>query len=166
MYVYDMCTGPNGNTWFGTNGNGVIRSKGAKDFLIYTESNGLPENYIRTLYTDKKDRLWMGTENNGAFYIQNDSVYQPIMDSKNDYYCRTITEDNYGRIWIATEYQGIFVIDESTVYQITEENGLLSDMVHSVHVTASDSIWIGTMKGINIFYQGQMGSLVDGGFTF
>jgi len=46
-----------GNMWFATDGEGLVRFDG-KEFTYFTEKQGLPSNYVRTVQVDTEGTLW------------------------------------------------------------------------------------------------------------
>jgi ligand-binding sensor domain-containing protein/AraC-like DNA-binding protein len=52
-----------GHLWVGTNGSGLIRFPQAKPgpYSVFTEKNGLPNNYIFSIGEDSRGRLWMSS---------------------------------------------------------------------------------------------------------
>ncbi len=58
-----------GLLWFG--GYGGIGHISKKDFgntpaVIYTEANGLPDNFVRSLYVDREQNVWVGGRDKGV----------------------------------------------------------------------------------------------------
>jgi len=92
MYDYGLVSAldieedDNGNLWFGQYDNGLWRYNPATDqaeppfalegnaWAHYTKENGLDTNYISTLYTDSKGRLWIGT-GKGSVFIFNGKLF-------------------------------------------------------------------------------------------
>jgi len=47
-----------GQMWFGTDGEGLVHFDG-KDFTYFTEKEGLPSNFVRTIDVDAEGTLWI-----------------------------------------------------------------------------------------------------------
>jgi ligand-binding sensor domain-containing protein/AraC-like DNA-binding protein len=60
-----------GNLWVGTNGSGLIRFPQAKPgpYSVFTEKNGLPNNYIFSIGEDSRGNLWMSSYK-GVFVLR------------------------------------------------------------------------------------------------
>lgn len=77
----------------------------------YTTADGLPNNAVRSLYLDKNEDLWIGTENgiskleNGAFT----NLVFPKSFTNNS--CWDITQDTKGSMWFASYGGGVFKFD-------------------------------------------------------
>jgi signal transduction histidine kinase/ligand-binding sensor domain-containing protein len=104
--------------WIGTWQNGVYkirlhRNQGSISVEV-TDSliSELPDRYIRALYSDKENELWIGTrykglirlmkKENGKYEIQNYGAAQGLSSN----FVRTINRDKKGNIWVGS-MQGI-----------------------------------------------------------
>jgi len=139
-----------GNMWFATDGEGLVRYDG-KAFACFTEKQGLPSNYVRTVREDKDGHLWI-TSRDGlcrydgkvftAFRVPEDGpavLPQPTPDM----------------LWIESE-GGAFAIDGSAVRFLplpvddadknwrSDVPGLNPYAVYSVHRDREGNIWMGT----------------------
>lgn len=58
-----------GNMWFGTAGSGLWKFDG-EEIINYSMKDGLPSNFVETIYKDKKGKLWFcsGMNSNGILY--------------------------------------------------------------------------------------------------
>jgi len=124
---------------------------------------------VRSLLLDDKNRIWVGTENDGLFIIEKS-------DSSDKYNIRNIRsnyknfislseatiyaleKDNYGNIWVGIENGGINIftskyIDERVseiikIYQDFSNPYSISDnSIHAIYRDKQDIIWIGTYGG-------------------
>ena len=59
-YIISLEVTPDGTVWNGTWGGGLSRFDG-KQWLNFTDEDGLPSNHIFMLYLDQKNDLWVGT---------------------------------------------------------------------------------------------------------
>ncbi|MEM6525491.1 MAG: two-component regulator propeller domain-containing protein [Bacteroidota bacterium] len=57
----------NGEVWFGTRNQGVIKYDG-EDFVQFTSKDGLINSLVRVLYNDSDNRLWVGTAGGISIY--------------------------------------------------------------------------------------------------
>ena len=58
--VYALLEDARGDLWVGA-GNGLYRQRAAGNVERYTESDGLPQNFITVLLQDQQHRIWAGT---------------------------------------------------------------------------------------------------------
>lgn len=136
-----------GNYWIGTSGGGVNKYSGQK-FILYDQSNALPDKFIGSVFIDRENRLWTGTGSKGVCVL--DSGKFKNYSSQNifkDVKVRSIMEGPGGHIWLGTEGQGIFIHDSGSFAPIRELNGkFIKDML----VDDSSRIWVAT-AGAGIF---------------
>lgn len=67
--------------------------------------------------------------------------------------CKDITSDGQRKLWIATKSRGISQIDleqSDSISSLDVESGLISNSISFVELYDSNSLWIGTNKGINV----------------
>ena len=99
--------------------SGLIRYDGS-EFYRFNSSTGVSS--VFSLYVDSKDRVWIGTNENGIAYYDhgNLKVYGKVEGMKS-YSIRAITEDNAGHILIATT-QGLDVVgnDDNEIHVVDD----------------------------------------------
>ncbi|MBQ6478038.1 MAG: SpoIIE family protein phosphatase [Erysipelotrichaceae bacterium] len=104
----DIVETSNGFIWIGSY-SGLIRYDGST-FERMDSTAGITG--VKCLYVDSKDRLWIGTNNNGVALMNHDEYrkwgYNEGLKSPS---IRSIVEDPQGRILVATT-QGLLVFDE------------------------------------------------------
>ena len=71
-YVHAIEEDNLGDIYAGTE-NGLLKWNGSKLWL-YTTANGLPDNYIQSLYLDSKNRLWIGPNGGSTVCWMNTSI--------------------------------------------------------------------------------------------
>jgi len=122
VYFTDIVEDREGNLWFGSN-NGLYCMKGNPDDAITNlihyaydpeYKNSLSINSIKSLYVDRSDNLWIGTENGGLnlfdrannrFWHYEKDDYDP--KSLNNESIQTIYQDRIGNLWIGTFTGGL-----------------------------------------------------------
>lgn len=61
--IYSLCLDPNGYIWIGTYGSGLNGfDPGTGRFVHYTEREGLPDNFVKSVQRDQHDNLWLSTD--------------------------------------------------------------------------------------------------------
>jgi ligand-binding sensor domain-containing protein len=61
--VYSLYIDPKGYIWAGTFGGGLVRYEPRSDrFIHYTDSNGLPDNFVKAILPDNDGNLWSSTD--------------------------------------------------------------------------------------------------------
>ncbi|AZQ12292.1 EAL domain-containing protein [Shewanella khirikhana] len=123
------------------------------EFQHFSSSDGLNQNTITSLYTDKAGMLWIGTQD-GLHYF-NGQEFGLFLPNPNDDtsisegYLTDIVQDPEGFLWVATYTQGINRLDLKTgkFTRFGSESGLAELRVTQLAVIG-DSLWIGTEKGL------------------
>jgi ligand-binding sensor domain-containing protein len=74
-YVQSIEQDKNGDLWFGTFANGLLRYDGKK-LDRYTNDNGLPIVTVKTIYKDKSGKLWFGIGEGTVYGFNGESFYR------------------------------------------------------------------------------------------
>ncbi|MBN2213889.1 MAG: SpoIIE family protein phosphatase [Bacteroidales bacterium] len=109
--------------------------------------DGLPSNNIRALYVDSKNTLWVGGEISGLAKKAGDTFER--IEAAKEVTPTCISEDSDGNLWIGTEIHGVLCISDSIIARYTENEGLLSDMIHFINVDDNNQVYVGTTTGLN-----------------
>ncbi len=164
-FVWSICEGADSSLWVGTESKGLNRMDFATgEFTRYstlTRPAKLPNNNVRSLFLDSRNRLWVGTLGGGLCLfnpekqefvtfkyneenftsISNDLVY-------------SIDEDLLGNLWIGTS-EGLnkLEINEGTYtfsrYYSLENNpySLSDNTIDAVFVDSRGTVWAGSPGG-------------------
>ncbi|MBO6792634.1 MAG: hypothetical protein JJ895_01895 [Balneolaceae bacterium] len=144
----------NGNFWFGTVGNGLIRARRSL-FQNIDADNGLNFTKMLSLHKTQDDQFLFGTNCDGVYewennkaspsninkYLENNCIWSVFKDSKGNYWFgsfelyKTNSLDEPGRI--IGEGDGFYGFD---VYAITEDS--------------FGRIWIGSFNGVHVYENG------------
>lgn len=122
-----------GYIWIATFG-GLTRFDG-ENFKVFTKSNTpqMKSDRILSLYVDKKNTLWIGTENNGLMKMSGGKFI-----SLNDYgllYSESIyniTEDNENAIWFRSINGFIYKYKDGKFIHYGKTNGLKQDFSYGL----------------------------------
>lgn len=155
-----------GNVWIGSWYHGLMKFEPATGtYVSYKrkDENGWGNvglNQVRALLVDSKNRLWVGSNRQGAYYIdlETDSLvdFRSIPDDPNSLShnnVRSLCEDANGNIWIGTT-QGLNMYDEAknTFVQYRFEKGneksIPHHKIHTLAIGPNDHLWVGTDFGI------------------
>lgn len=157
-----------GNFWFASIGSGVYYYDG-KSFRNFTSKEGLSSDRVTTIYEDRFNHIWFGSDNGvsrydgksfqnfkmkeGAVAINSDSVHVTIYQQQlpenhpmhND--VNAIVEDNTGKLWFGTRgYACIY--DGKTFKVVTHKDGKPFANVRSIIKDRKDNIWLGGYDGL------------------
>jgi ligand-binding sensor domain-containing protein/signal transduction histidine kinase len=131
--------------WIATEGGGLIRYKDGA-FRHFSGKDGLLNDFVRSVYQDKKGRIWIGTDN-GLFQFLGDRIER--VDNNNGVPAiavHAIHEDNQGRLWAGGSK--LFRLDGTTYqeYRLAEEGS--QNRVKSITQTRDGTMWVGTIGGL------------------
>ncbi len=175
-----MLEAPNGDIWFATQGDGLIRYDNS-NFYTYNTENGLSSDFPRALLITPDDNggniLWVGYEDKGldrVELVEGAPNFKSITNyqTKNglfDNSIHIILEDDNQRFWINTN-RGIFWVSKTNLEEFhrgeittlqtrgyTEEDGMLNREGNGGVQPAGfkgwdGSMWFPTQDGIVTFH--------------
>lgn len=148
---------------FGTIGGGISildpanLNKPGIVFSALDKNNGLPFNFITSLYKDSNGNIWAGSEEGGVSRITFSGtkpvkivhISQEKGLSSNQ--VSSIYEDTEGKIWIGTS-EGVSVIvnpekiaeEKPNIIIYSKKNGLASNNISAITSDKLGRIWLGT----------------------
>ena len=154
-FLYDNSTGmptseanavaqtSDGFIWIGSY-SGLIRYDG-KNFERFDSSNGIAS--VVSLYVDSKDRLWIGTNDNGvAVYKDGEFTVYGQVEGLNSYSIRSMVEDEEGNIIIAST-QGLAYVDCENNFHIINEPQVNNEYICQLIMGPNDVIYGETLSG-------------------
>lgn len=157
-----------GNLWVGTLSNGLLLvhdyNQGHIQFDLFQHEphnqNSLNINSIKTMFLDRANTLWIGTENGGInlFNVKTRKITHLMNDPKNERSLSSnsiwsVYEDRIGRMWIGTFDKGLDVIDEKYEkfrtyrHQEGNDNSLSYNAVPEFLEDEQGNLWIATDGG-------------------
>ncbi len=128
--------------WLGTVNQGVLRlsSLGLEQLTV---ANGLPNNRVLSLWQDRENSIWIGT--NGGVLRLRDAPFSNLTTSKglSDNYVRTILEHSDGSVWIGSS-GGLDRSVNGKVVPITNSQGQPLTSVLSLAEAPNGDVWVGS----------------------
>jgi len=152
-----------GNIWITSTWGGVTKYNGRNFFTFLKKDGLLNENGHNIVFTDKKGRVWIGSEEgisiykNGTFTNYTKENNKLIGNKINE-----IFEDSKGNIWIGTN-EGITIFRKNDIINMSTKNGLPSNNVTAIQEDSDGNYFIGTDKGIKKLL---VGSVSNNHFEF
>ena len=136
----------------------------AKDsyFLIkkrQLDPYSLSTNFLRTLYKDKENGIWLGSYSGGINYYAPFQPFQKFYAYPSDNalegdIVHDITTDQYDNLWIATEDAGLNKLDVRTgKYTHYKQGAGINSLSHqNLHglIADGDKLWVGSLMGIDL----------------
>ena len=136
-----------GNMWIATN-KGMVRSSEGKS-VLYSTVDGLSSNRVTTVFEDRSENLWIGTEGGGlnrfrggkfeCFTARNGLCNDAVV---------TIFEDRAGNLWIGTR-GGLARLKNGQFESFTTKDGLSNNAITFLYEDYEGGLWIGTHNGLN-----------------
>lgn len=143
--------------WFGTSGSGLKRLRD-RSFTCFTSNDGLPNDYVFSLYKDQSGKIWIGTLSGLCIY-ENGQFMEPCFEKlPADIAVRALAEDMRGNVWLGTYGGGLYRITNNAVVHYSQSNGLVDNIVYAIMAGRDGKVWIGTNGGISIFDGNEMSS--------
>lgn len=140
-----ICEDQNEIIWIGTQ-KGITLYK---DYNLYRNKKlkKLDNSNIESIFIDKRNCVWIGTNANGLFKFENDSLYQ-FNELKNitNSSIFAIYEDIAGNLWIGT-INGEVIKYKNHVFTACDTKGLIGE-IFSFYQDRDKILWVATSNGI------------------
>lgn len=120
---------------------------------FWTESEGLPQNFVYTLLQTRDGYIWLGTRRGLArfdgvrFVVYDDLRPGQLRDSE----VRALAEGDDGSLWIGTHGGGVARLRDGVFTSYSTQDGLPSDTVTAMRKVPGGPLWIGTPAGLAAF---------------
>jgi len=139
--------------------NGLLRaatSSGVLEFNLETAERlrfgtdeGMPHNYIRSIFQASDGTNWVATRGNRLVDIEIAENRRTIMIPSMELDFVALTEDAEGDLWAATAGNGIIRVSNDTMVQLTTDEGLHSNFCYSMITDDRGTIWVGHRLGVS-----------------
>ena len=132
--------------WAGTEGGGLLHFAASGVIKTYAAQDGLADAFVRSIFEDSQNRLWVGTDN-GLFLKQGERlvrVEQPGAHGALDVHA--IAEDHEHHIWAGGSNLIALGMGQNRLVPLP---GVYSQNKVVSLLTATDgSLWVGTASGL------------------
>lgn len=147
--VNDIEMDSKGNVWVATE-NGLLKWDGSK-FSVMGISDGLPDDVVTALYSDSRNRLWIGTYfGKTVSWLDGQGIHQLSLFNDRIVEINDICEDAAGNIWFATYTSGLIKYDNAVPFAYKKYNGLPEDDVLTSTGDKEGNVWFGLYsKGLS-----------------
>lgn len=157
-----------GMFWIGTDMELVIYNPINGKYINYKKDlinpNGINDHFIRSMFIDQSQNLWIGTLGNGLNKVnlkpKKFKHYQKKINNQfslSENYVRSICEDESGNIWIGVLVGGLnkFVVKSDSFYHYTKTAEMSPKSINDNNVWSlcydkyTKGLWIGTNNGLD-----------------
>ncbi len=144
-------TGTGKDLWIGTKKGLCYLDLHTDSIKWYTiNQGGLPHNFIKHVFIDSRQKVWITTLSNTVSHIDNNILKRISITSENSTVTlESIAEDIAGNIWVGSIGRGVFLIQKDSIVNLTTEEGLFSDYCYSLIGDSSGYIWVGHRGGLS-----------------
>ena len=159
-FIFTLAEDLHGNIWAATNGGGLAKydpgKTGEKPFVHFTTKEGLNNDDVRTVFSDHKGKIWVGTGFGvSSFDPENSAIpgnfFTPITQKEweKNMAVWSIAEDSKHNLWFGSYGGGICKYDGVRFTYFTTSEGLINNSIASLVIDKKDNIWVGTIAGIS-----------------
>lgn len=146
-----------GRAWYsmGSIGIVVLDRKRARPFVrLLGPREGIPVNYVRTMFEDGGGRIWFGSYHDGVRCFDpganrmDTAVQTSARSALPDLGIRSFLQDHRGRIWVGTRAGGLGILDRRSWQIVSARDGLPSNTIWTMTEDRHGRIWLGTAVGV------------------
>ncbi|MCS7090775.1 MAG: two-component regulator propeller domain-containing protein [Verrucomicrobiota bacterium] len=125
--------------------------------LHFTRTNGLPQDWIRSVCEDHEGNLWIGVGSAGLMVARASRVWVPMPpDRWQGRAVLTVFHDRDNALWVGTEGAGLYCWQDGQWSRFGNESGLANSFIWSIAEDESGRLWVGTWGG-GVFVRDQDG---------
>ncbi len=142
-----------GSIWIGTFDQGLYRL-GEFGLENLNVSKGLPNNRILSLFQDREQSLWVGT--NGGLFRLRGTPFRTLTsnDGLADNYVRAVFQHDDGSVWVASS-SGVDRFLAGVVTRIEVKKPLKINSYRAIGAAADGDVWVGTYADGAILFRHQ-----------
>lgn len=133
------------NIWISTlAGIQKLSSSGSNLDKIQSQ-DGLPTDYVYTMYIGKDSTLWLGTEGKGLVHVKGENIRQVYPDVS----VISLAEDGAGNIWFVTLEKGLGKWDGRNISILGKNDGLTSHRISGIFADPFQTLFVFHESGID-----------------
>ena len=159
--IEQLCADAGNEIWCGTKAGMLFFDLESCSFRSHPEIETAFEgcSFIRAIWRDSYDDMWVGFENGGLFrYRAGKKQVENVGFSFGGGYfdnCTSVCEDRDGHIWVGTKGNSLFRIDFTgreiasvKQYLLSPETNPASARITYIYLDLFGNIWVGTADGM------------------
>ncbi len=146
--VSAMAETVSGELAFGTLDRGLFLLAPTGEVAQFSRSNGLADDWVRSLYADAGGNLWVGTANGGLNMLQRKTISEIAPpDGWQGRQVLSVCASRNGSLWVGTEGAGLYHFRDGNWEHFGPGDGISNPYVWSVLEDSSGQLWVGTWNG-------------------
>ncbi len=166
-WVVSLAQDAEGAVWAGTLGGGIsVLRRTMRGELsaraMRPQEDGLHSGTVWVVRPMRNGTYWIGTERGVTVYNPTTNRFRVLPGQQQkggllNNYVTSIAEDEHSSVWVGTLGGGLhrFMPEDSTFLAFTKEDGLSSDIVHSIIPDQEKNLWLSLSNGIVKFTHAQ-----------
>jgi PAS domain S-box-containing protein len=156
---------PDGTVWVGTYDGGFSRIRNGR-IRTYTVKDGLPSNFVKTIYRERRGRLWLGTEKGLVLFDEEGPRFKVYTknESLSGNSITVIHEDRDvdGLLWIGTFENGLNRFKDGVAARFTTAEGLYLNTIYQVLEDDNGNFWFSGPAGVSYVAKRELNRLALG----
>ena len=146
--VYAIFEDRERNIWVGT-ADGLVRLS-IPDVGFLNRSDGLTDDDVLTVYSDRRGILWLTTVTGAVFRYANGKAEEvQLPPGARGLRLRGTYEDRTGAFWFGSGNQGVVRVKDGKAMRFTTANGLRNNAIEVFYEDRENTLWIGTTSGLS-----------------
>jgi ligand-binding sensor domain-containing protein len=141
--------------WIGTWGDGMYRwNSGVAEHWRMTD--GLPDNFVRTLYEDTEKSLWIGTRSGGLTqWTDVTAVPFGVPEGLDGPFASAVASGSKGTVWLGTWRSGFYRWQDGQLTSVAPPEPTRQFIVRALAIDSSETVWIGTWECLYSYRNGR-----------
>jgi len=140
-----------GNIWFASMTHGGVSRFDGDKFTNFSIKDGLSNDMVRTIFSDKSGNLWFGFNGNrnSGLTVYNGKSFKTysVEDGLCNKRVRAIYEDKNGNLWLGAHLGNLCVFDGQNFSEFSSNGQTYSDILFILG-DSEDNVWFGGINGI------------------
>jgi ligand-binding sensor domain-containing protein/serine phosphatase RsbU (regulator of sigma subunit) len=115
--------------------------------IYFSKKEGIPDDKITSIYLDKDQTLWIGTEKNGLYTFDTEKCKATPYFISEDQLNKSISSiDGFGENIFVGSHNGLIIVnkDKSTHQILTTVDGLPHNFINHIVTDVNSNVWIAT----------------------
>lgn len=166
-HVTSILERKNGDILIGSSGHGIFVLNKDSTTLTASQHSELVASYlIKFLHEDRKQNLWVGTQDKGLYRIGKDGAVKSFFNAKDSDGLHSLCEDNVGTLYAGSITKGLFIFDQKNEKFVSvNSTNKIPLAINTLYSNKIGEILIGTEgNGVKI-YDPIKKKISDGNFT-